>query len=312
MLKKLENYKIGVICGGVSAEKDVSLRSGENIYQALLRLGLDAVKLEVKGNVVSQVLNAKIDLAYIALHGKFGEDGCIQGLLEMMNIPYTGSGVLASAIGMDKIATKRMLIANGLNTPAFEIICSLTIEDDLSKIVENLSFPMIIKPASEGSSIGISIIHDETELRAISSELIKKYDKIFVEEFVKGKEVTTGVVMVDGNPEALPILELKPVNEFYDYDAKYTKGKTEFILPANLEEDVYAKVQAHAVKVYKTIGCEGAARIDSIVEANGKEWVIEINTSPGMTETSDLPAQANEAGIGFDALVKKIILSVLE
>lgn len=312
MWEKLNNYRIGVICGGVSAEKDVSLRSGENIYQALLRLGLNAVKLEVKEDVVQQIQAAKIDLAYIALHGKFGEDGCIQGLLQMLDIPYTGSGVLASAIGMDKVATKRMLIANGLNTPAFEVICNLTLQADLQRVITNMSFPMMIKPASEGSSIGISILNNEAELKTAACELFNRYDKIFVEEFVKGKEVTTGVIMTGGIPEALPILELKPVNEFYDYDAKYTKGKTDFILPANLEPSIYAKVQAHAVKVYSTIGCEGAARIDSIVEDNGKEWVIEINTSPGMTETSDLPAQAKEAGIGFDSLVKKIIISVLE
>ncbi len=311
MGKKLEDYKIGVICGGISAEREISLRSGENIYQALIRLGLNAIKLEVGEEMVKQIQSSNIDFAYIALHGKIGEDGCLQGLLEIMNIPYTGSGVLASAIGMDKVATKRMLIANGLNTPAFEVICPLMLDDDLQKVVENISFPMMIKPASEGSSIGISILNNREELFTSATELIKSYDKIFVEEFVQGKEVTTGVIKTDGNPIALPILELKPANEFYDYEAKYTKGKTEFILPANLDSDVYLKVQEHAVKVYKTIGCEGAARIDSIIEENGKEWVIEINSSPGMTETSDLPAQAKEAGIDFDSLVKKIILSAL-
>lgn len=310
-LERLNRRKIAVLCGGRSRERDISLRSGENVYRAIKRLGLEPVKIDVAEDCPAQLINAGVDLAYIALHGKYGEDGCIQGMLESMGIPYTGSGVLASAIGMNKVTTKRILLAEQIATPAFLLIRRGEERESCRQAEEAIGFPLVVKPVEEGSSISISIVRDRASLLAKVREVLQLYRSVFVEKYVAGVEVTTGILEEEGRPVALPVLELVPVNEFYDYDAKYTAGKTEFILPANLDEKIYRDVQDLAVRVHNTVGCRGLSRVDAIVDGDNRIWTIEINTLPGMTETSDLPAQAAEAGIGFDDLVKKILLSGL-
>jgi D-alanine-D-alanine ligase len=297
----------------LSSEREVSLRSGRNVHQALAERGVEAELVDVGRDIAARLLASGINLAYIALHGRFGEDGCIQGLLEILGIPYTGSRVLASAIGMHKLATKRILTASGIPTPDYEEFGTGDSGVRLRLAGERLGFPLVLKPVAEGSSIAVHIVHDGASLEKAGAGIVGEYGSGFAEAFVKGIEVTTGVLGGDADARALPVLQLVPHNEFYDYDAKYTKGKTDFILPARLEENVYREVQRLALETHRAIGCRGVSRVDAIVrETTGEVMVIEINTLPGMTETSDLPAQAAAAGIAFPDLVLEILGGALD
>lgn len=313
MKKKLEEQRIGVLCGGMSGERDVSLRSGENVYQACLRLGLDCVKIDVGHDIAQRLIEEKITLAYIALHGKWGEDGCIQGVLEFLGIAYTGSGVMASAIGMNKLYTKRILAAEGIPVPGCVTLQRQSPEESAEIALKRFGLPLVAKPVEEGSSIAVTIAHDRESLLAAVTDLAQHYQQSIIEEFVAGKEITTGVLGTGEQALALPILGLEPVagKEFYDYEAKYTPGMTRFILPADLPAETYRQAQELAVQVHRTIGCRGVSRVDALVQPEGKIFIIEINTLPGMTETSDLPAEAKEAGIGFDDVVRRILESAL-
>ena len=310
----LQRQKIGVLCGGLSAERDVSLRSGENVHQACLRLGLDAVKIDVGRDIAARITAEGITLAYIALHGKWGEDGCVQGLLELLGIPYTGSGVMASAIGMNKLYTKRILVAEDIDVPPCEVVAAKDVAASCRRAIAAFGLPLVVKPVEEGSSIAVSIVHDEAVLLERATAVCEKYPQVVIEKFVSGKEITTAVLGTGAGARALPILGLEPVagHEFYDYEAKYTAGMTRFVLPAALPPDVYARAQELAVRVHNTIGCRGVSRVDAIVDAANRIWTIEINTLPGMTATSDLPAEAAEAGIGFDEVVRIILETALE
>jgi len=312
MNKMLEKYKIGVLCGGLSQEREVSLRSGEAVFQAIKKLGYKCCKIDVTRDAAALIKDAEIDLAYIVLHGKYGEDGCIQGLLEILDIPYTGSGVMASSIAMNKVTTKRILLSEGFKTPGYMIITKKNIKNDCEQALMDIGLPMVIKPVAEGSSISVSIIKKEGDLQTAAEAILHEYDGVFVEKFINGKEITTGVLGSYPESEALPVLQLVSKNEFYDYEAKYTKGLTEFILPADLEKSIYAAAQKTAVEVHDVLGCRSVSRVDAIVDEENNIWVIEVNTLPGMTATSDLPAQAKEAGIGFEELVERILFSVVQ
>lgn len=302
--------KICVLCGGRSGERDVSLRSGENVYQALLRQGINANKMDTDDNLISSLKKQKIDAVFIALHGKFGEDGAVQGLLEMAQIPYTGSGVLASAVAMNKIATKRIFEACKIATPKYYVIDPNSIEQDIKNIKKKFPFPLVVKPTSEGSSLGISLVKDKKDLDKIIKKTVADYNDVFVEQFIDGQEVTVGIIGTGKNTQALPILELVPANEFYDYEAKYTAGMTDFILPANLPATIYKKTQELALLAHKALGCHGVSRVDIMVERKTKiPYVHEVNSIPGMTDQSDLPAEAKHAGISFDELVLRILES---
>jgi len=282
--------------GGNSPEREISLRSGKNVLNSLLRQGYDAIGIDPS----VQSIPTDIDAAYITLHGEGGEDGVIQGVLTHMGIPYTGPKILASAIAMDKIFTKRILLSSGIPTPLFEIITG-------SKTT--LQFPFVLKPSNAGSSIGVFIIKNQKDFDEKYASISQQFDSIFVEEYVHGKEVTIGIVDLDNQLKVLPILQLIPHNEFYDFDAKYTKGKTDFILPAPLSKNTEAKVQDIAMATYRAIGCRSVSRIDMLIDKNDEITVLEVNTSPGMTDTSDLPAQAECAGISYDELVSTIMNS---
>lgn len=288
--------KVAVLMGGISTESEVSLRSGNNVYQALINKGYDAIKVDPFKDDIPK----DIDAAYNTLHGQGGEDGVIQGVLTFMGIPYTGPKIASSAISMDKVLTKQILISNNIPTPDFEILTS-------SK--SKLDFPLIIKPADGGSSIGIAIIKNQKELEEHYEQLSLEYKKIFVEKFVKGKEITVGIIQKEDELQVLPILQLKSHNEFYDYEAKYTHGKTEFILPADISEKASQKAQKIAMDAFNALNCKGVSRIDMIVDENDDVYVIENNTNPGMTDLSDLPAQAKHAGIEYDDLVQIIMES---
>jgi D-alanine-D-alanine ligase len=308
----LKTKTIGVLMGGLSGERDISFRSGKNCLQALLSRGYHAVGIDALRDVGRRLDEEKIEVAFLALHGRFGEDGTIQGLLEMMGIPYTGSGVLASALGMNKIAAKKVVRGSGVPTPDYvEIGPDDDLDEVCGRIEAELGLPVMLKPIEEGSSLGVSKCKDRPGLRSALRTGRQEFGLLFAERFVPGTEITVGVLVVQQAPIALPILELVPHNEFYDYEAKYTEGMTDFVLPARLAPDVYAEAERGAVAAFNAVGCRGYARVDMMVDAAGTPWFVEVNTLPGMTDTSDLPAQARAAGLSYEDLVETILLTAV-
>lgn len=302
-----KDAKIAVLAGGMSSEAEVSMRSGKGCYEALKRLGFKNAELVIVDENIAQTLkNGNYDYAYNALHGKYGEDGCIQGILEILKIPYTGCGVMASAVCMNKEYTKRMLAVD----KEIPLIKSVFVRkgDDVKAATAGLNYPLITKPVCEGSSFGMTKVNTPEELKKAYAEAAKFNDDVLIEEYLVGTGCTVGVLEDDGKPFATEILELRPKNEWYDYEAKYTKGMTEFILPAELSAEMTAKVKEIAVKAFEITGCSGVSRVDFLI-VNDIPYVLEINTSPGMTETSDLPAQAEAMGINYDNLVLAILNS---
>ncbi len=299
-----KDSKIAVLCGGFSSEADVSRRSGKNCYDALIRLGYKNAKLVDVGENIANDLKG-FDFAYNALHGKYGEDGCIQGLLEIMKIPYTGCGVMASAIGMNKEFTKRVLRDAGL--PLIKSVCVSKGENLFDK-TKGLVYPLMVKPVCEGSSFGMSKVNNQDELVKAVFEAAKFKQDILIEEYKIGVNATVGVLEKDGKPFATDILELRPHNEWYDYEAKYTKGMTDFILPAEISDDMTKQVKECAVNAFKACGCSGVSRVDFLI-VDDIPYILEINTSPGMTDTSDLPAQSASMGISYDELVELTLKS---
>lgn len=302
-----KNAKIAVLCGGMSSEREVSLRSGKNCHAALIRLGFqNTVLIDVDENITEKLKNEKIEYAYNALHGKYGEDGCIQGLLEILKIPYTGCGVMASAICMNKEYTKKIL-----STSDVPLIKSVFIRknENILNSVKALKYPMMVKPVSEGSSFGMSKVENEMQLIKAVEDAQKYNPDVLVEEYLVGICATVGILENDGEVFATEILELRPKNEWYDYEAKYTKGMTEFILPAELSEEMTTKIKNFAVQAHRLTNCSGVSRVDFHI-VDGIPYVLEVNTSPGMTDTSDLPAQAACMGINYDTLVLLILNSV--
>ena len=245
------------------------------------------------------------EFAYNTLHGKFGEDGCIQGVLEILKIPYTGCGVMSSAICMNKEYTKKVMATAGL--PLISSVYLLPNEDPVEK-VEGLTYPLMIKPVSEGSSFGMNKVSNDEELIKAVEEARKYNSEILIEEYLVGIAATVGVLEKDGKAFATEILELRPKNEWYDYEAKYTKGMTEFILPAELSEEMTEEVKYNAIKAFEVCGCSGVSRVDFLI-VNNIPYILEINTNPGMTDTSDLPAQAAACGISYDELVDLVLHS---
>lgn len=285
--------KIGVLYGGWSSEREVSIRSGKMVAGALRRKGYDVVEIDVDRDIALKLKDKSIDIAFIMLHGKPGEDGTIQGLLEITGIPYTGSGVLSSSLTINKVFTKKIISQSGIRTPDFKYPIN---PDELP-----MKPPFLIKPVSEGSSVGISIVRKEEDYRK-SCEKANEFGDIFAEKYIDGMEVTVGIL----GERALPVLELVPKNEFYDYEAKYTEGMTEFIIPARISEEMTERVQNNAIKTHGILGCNDFSRVDFIVSEE-KSYVLEVNTIPGMTELSDLPAEASEIGMDYDVLVENIL-----
>ncbi len=291
----MKNKKIAVLMGGKSSEREISLKSGTAIHQSLTRRGYAAVATDAAKGLAEILKREKIQVAFIALHGRWGEDGTVQGLLEMMGIPYTGSGVLGSAISMDKAIMKQLLDSIDLPTPAYAI-CSTG---------NDVKFPMpfVVKPANEGSTIGISIVRKKED-KAGAIESAMKYDrKVLLEKYVEGDEITVGVV----NDQVLPVIQVRPKKGFYDFEAKYTKGMTEYIIPAKISKKVEKRAQNIALTVYRAFELSGCARIDMMVDDEDVPLVIDINTSPGMTETSLVPKAWGYLGRSFDDLVEEIL-----
>ena len=302
-----KDAKIAVLCGGMSSEAEVSMRSGKGCYDALKRLGFENAELVVVDKNIAETLKkGNYDYAFNALHGKYGEDGCIQGILEILQIPYTGCGVMASSLCMNKEFTKRILST----CPDIPMAKSAFVRkgDDVMEKTKDLKYPLFTKPVCEGSSFGMTKVDKPEDLKA-AYELAEKYnDDVLVEEFIDGFFVTVGVLEDEGKPFATEILEIRPKNEWYDFEAKYKSGMSEFIVPARLSEDVTKHVKEVAVKAFETAGCRGVSRIDFMMKDN-IPYLLEINTSPGMTALSDLPAQSAAMGIDYDHLVLNILQS---
>ncbi|MBQ7450069.1 D-alanine--D-alanine ligase [bacterium] len=299
------NKKIAVLCGGMSNEREVSLRSGKNVFEALLRLGYKNAELvDVDENIASKLKAGQFEIAYNALHGKFGEDGCIKGILEILKIPYTGCGVMASSVCMNKDYTKRMLNA----CKDIPLIKSVIVKpnDNVTLAVKDLKYPLMLKPVSEGSSIGMYKVNNEKELQECFKKSLECKQDVMIEEYLLGVNCTVGVLEDKDKIFATEILEFRTKTEWYDYEAKYTKGLTEFILPAEISEDMTKKVKEIAVKAFNTCGCRGVSRVDFLISKN-IPYVLEINTSPGMTDLSDLPAQSKPIGLNYDNLVQLIL-----
>lgn len=308
--------KIGVLLGGRSAEREVSLRTGEAVFKALLEKGYPAVKIDAGLDVAVRIREEKIDLAFIALHGKHGEDGTIQGLLEMLDIPYTGSGVLASALAGDKVATKKMLICEGLPTPRFIVIgrresAGPGLESAAGRVEREMGLPVVIKAPSQGSTIGTSFVNRKEEIGS-ALELSFQYDSVaLVEEMIDGTEITASIL---GNeePVALPLIEITSASGVYNYEAKYTPGLSDHIIPPRIPEEQQAVLKELAVRACRALGCRGLSRVDFMVDRQGRPFVLEVNTIPGMTETSLFPDAARAAGIEFPDLVERLVELALE
>jgi len=299
--EQIKKKKIGVLFGGISAERDISLKTGHAVLKALNLLGYSAVGIDVGLDLPTQIKDAAIELAFICLHGRFGEDGRVQGLLEMLQIPYTGSGVLSSSLSIDKVATKQMLLYHELPTPGFEVVKNKEQADLLLKNCRH--FPLVVKPAREGSTIGISIVQSLEALRHGIDTAAALDGTVLVEEFIDGLELTVSVL----NGEALPVIQIVPKGGFYDFHAKYTLGQTEYLLPAPIDAGVYSQMQQAAVTACEVLGCRGAARVDFMLREK-EFYCLEVNTIPGMTETSLLPKAAKAAGMSFEQLVEHILL----
>lgn len=309
ILHRFRNHKIGVLMGGLSSERDISIRSGDNVYNALKRLGLNTIKIDVTRQVSDDIKKEGVNLAFIALHGKYGEDGAVQGLLEIMDIPYTGSGVLGSSIGMNKQITKKILSDSGVPVPRSISLAGLTAEECLRQIEASIGFPAVFKPNAEGSSIGVFLIKDKADFLQKVPQYLKEFPDSFLEQYVHGREMTIGVIGRGENIQVLPILELKPKNEFYDFEAKYTKGMTEMEIPAKISREKQLLLTRYVEKAYRELYLSGVARFDVMLDESENPYFLEVNTIPGMTDTSDVPAMAKAAGLSFEDIVLQILES---
>ena len=292
--------KVAVLLGGRSAEREVSLRSGGMVLRALQSRDVDAHAFDPQQRDLAALIAEKFDRVFIALHGRYGEDGTIQGALELLGIPYTGSGVLASALAMDKWRTKLVWQAAGISTPRYEL---LTASSELKAVAARLGLPLMVKPANEGSSIGMSKVRDASALEEAYA-LAANYDSVVLaEQFIEGIELTAGVL----GGEALPLIKLETPREFYDYAAKYTANDTRYIIPCGLSAGAEAAVRQQVLAAFNALGCRGWGRVDLMMDAAGKPWFIEVNTSPGMTDHSLVPMAARYAGLAFEDLVLRIL-----
>ena len=304
---KNKDIKIAVLCGGMSNERDVSLRSGKKVYESLKKQGFkNSVLIDVDENVASKLKDAKIEYAYNALHGKFGEDGCIQGLLEILKIPYTGWGVLSSSICMDKAYTK-LVLAQNKEIPLIKSVLIGKDENNIVEKVKDLNFPLMLKPVCEGSSIGMFCVNDEKELVEKFNEALKCNQDILIEEYIEGTSCTVGVLEIDKKLVATEVLGFETKTKWYDFEAKYTPGLTKFVMGAGFDSDLKEKVKDLAIKAFQACKCKDVSRVDFLVDKNQIPYVLEINTSPGMTDLSDLPAQSLEIGLDYDNLVLNIL-----
>lgn len=307
----ITDKRIGVLAGGTSAEREISLKSGNAIYKTLLNLGYDAVFIDVSDNFCEDLKRENIEIAFLALHGGHGENGAIQGLLEVMGIPYTGSGVLSSALAMDKEASKKVFIYHDMHVAPFVVVdrkqSGERINPQLITAVVDFPLPWVVKPVAEGSSIGVNIVRGEEDIDDAVQSAFSYGRKIIIEQYIKGKEIQIGVL----GQTVLGGVEVRPSKEFYSYEAKYTPGLTQYILPPEIDDYAYETLKDAALKAHNALGCRGATRVDFILDESNEPYILEVNTIPGMTETSLLPKIAKLSGLEFSDLIEEILKQTL-
>ena len=297
--------KVGVLLGGRSGEREISLLSGNGVLEALREKGVDAHAFDTGLRNLTELATAHFDRVFIALHGRFGEDGTIQGLLELLNLPYTGSGVLASALAIDKIATKRIWMSSGLATPQFELLSATS---DWSAVVQNLGLPLIVKPAHEGSSLGLTKVQALEQLPDAYDLALSLDKKVMAESCIIGPELTCPLVGEGEAAEALPVIQIIPPNANYDFHNKYFSNETQYLCPTELDEKLNQAVQRLALDAYRVLGCKTWGRADIMIDERPRQpYVLEMNTSPGMTSHSLVPMAAKAAGVSYGVLVLWIL-----
>ncbi|HEX2160395.1 MAG TPA: D-alanine--D-alanine ligase [Thermoleophilaceae bacterium] len=306
--------RVAVLAGGSSFERQVSLRSGARVEDALERLGHEVVAIDAGPDLVRRLRDERLDAAFVAMHGRDGEDGTVQELLEILGLPYTGSGVPACARAMDKVLTKHLLVEHGVPTPEFfafnqTAFRELGAADALPAIEERLAFPIVVKPSSQGSALGIKFARTAADVPGALVAAFSYDAKVLLERFVDGRDLAVSVLDGPDGAVALPVVEAIPAGDVYDFQARYEIGQTEFVCPAELPDGVTERAQQLALRTYELLGCYGFGRVDLMLDAAGELYVLEANPIPGLTETSLLPQAAEEAGIGFDDLVDRILQS---
>lgn len=297
-----KDKKIGVLMGGISAEREVSLASGRAILKALRAKGYQAVSLDVKEDIGLRLVKEEIEGAFIALHGRYGEDGSIQGLLEILRIPYTGSGILASALSMNKLVSQQLFELHHLPIPKYHLLREGQANRFKSSVLP-FSLPAVVKPCGEGSSVGVNIVSKAREWKAALKEAFRYDHEILIEQYIAGKEIHIGILQ----DKVLGGVEVVPKDKFYSYQAKYTKGLSDYILPPRLSPKALKEAERVALKAHKCLGCEGATRVDLRVDPRGRPYLLEVNSLPGMTATSLLPKIARERGLVYNDLVERIL-----
>lgn len=296
--------KVGVLYGGISAEREVSLMSGAGVHQALCQLGVDAHLFDTQSQSLAELAQAGFDRVFIALHGRYGEDGTLQGALELLHIPYTGSGPMASAVAMDKVMTKRIWLQHGLPTPDFAV---LKTTQDLVDLADRLPMPFIMKPAHEGSTVGFSRI-DQVDQIEPAYALAAKFDRaVLAERFIQGRELTVPVIGSGEQARSLPIIEIAAPNGNYDFENKYYTNDTQYFCPAPLDNALSETIREYARLAYLAVGCEGWGRVDFMLDADNQPWLLEVNTSPGMTSHSLVPMAAKAEGTSYEQLCLQLI-----
>jgi len=294
--------KVAVLMGGRSAEREISLRSGNMVLAALKRKGVDAHAFDPAEHAFEQLLTQRFARVFIALHGRFGEDGTVQGALEYLGFPYTGSGVMASALAMDKWRTKLAWLASGIPTPLYEL---LTADSHAADVAARLGLPLMVKPAHEGSSIGVTKVDSVEKLAAAYEVAAKLDDTVIAEQFIAGREITAAIL----GDEALPLIRIEAPQGNYDYHNKYFGNETKYHCPSGLPADLEKQIKQQALAAFRIIGCQGWGRLDAMLDAENRPWFLEVNTIPGMTDHSLVPMAARESGIAFDDLVVRILSS---
>lgn len=305
MQNSFKNKRIAVLMGGKTKEREISLKTGRAISNALRGLGYNIIDLDVGDGIVDDLRSNAIDIAVVALHGKWGEDGCVQGMLEMMKIPYTGTSLLGSSICMDKEVAS--FVASSLGVPIPRQIMFQKKKNDIDDFIKkcDLKNKLVVKPSCDGSSINVEIVSTKEQLKSAIEKVLQSDDRAIVQDYVVGKEVTAGII----DDTVLPLLEIAPTNDFYDYEAKYTKGKSRYIVPARISENCSKRIVSHCEKLISFLGLKGTARADFIVSDDDSEYFLEVNTIPGMTELSLVPMAAKHIGIEFAELAEKLLFS---
>lgn len=291
---------IAVLGGGHSSEREISLKSGRAVYEALLKKIKRVHFIDVDGDICGRLDEIKADVVFIALHGKFGEDGSVQSMLEGLNIPYTGSGTDASRLALDKAASREIFLKNELKVPSYRVFKK---SENPAEYVSEFEAPLVVKPQSEGSSIGLSIVSDKSHVKSAMDLAFGYGDTVLIEEYIHGREITVGILQ----ERALPVIEIITKHNVYDFDAKYIDEGTRYIVPAELEEDIYKKSQIAALKAHKLLGCRDISRVDMRLDSAGDIYVLEVNTIPGFTRKSLLPKAAKAEGVSFEDLCLKLV-----